>query len=188
VAGLAAMGLLTTHDWRTGFTLWASMARSITLTHDGEPFDVVAQSKSATAHVVNVGNDQVRVEKTGGAWFVDGARAPDVVVNGDLVTVFANYGIGFTIVDPLARNSGAQGDGNIIEAPMPGAVKAVFAQAGQVVQAGDRLAILEAMKMEHALLAARDGVVAEILVSAGDQVEAGAALIRLQDEDAEVAA
>ena len=188
VAGLAAMGLLTTHDWRTGFTLWASMARSITLTHDGEPFDVVAQSKSATAHVVNVGNDQVRVEKTGGAWFVDGARAPDVVVNGDLVTVFANYGIGFTIVDPLARNSGAQGDGNIIEAPMPGAVKAVFAQAGQVVQAGDRLAILEAMKMEHALLAARDGVVAEVLVSAGDQVEAGAALIRLQDEDAEVAA
>ncbi|MDG2339851.1 MAG: acetyl-CoA carboxylase biotin carboxyl carrier protein subunit, partial [Paracoccaceae bacterium] len=41
------------------------------------------------------------------------------------------------------------------------------------------------MKMEHALLAARDGIVAEMLVAEGDQVEAGAALIRLEDEEAE---
>lgn len=47
---------------------------------------------------------------------------------------------------------------------------------------GDRLAVLEAMKMEHSLLAPRDGVVAEVLAGAGDQVEAGAALVRLQDE------
>jgi len=40
------------------------------------------------------------------------------------------------------------------------------------------------MKMEHALLAARDGVVAEVLVGDGDQVSAGAALIRLEEEDA----
>ena len=39
------------------------------------------------------------------------------------------------------------------------------------------------MKMEHALLAARDGVIAEVLISEGDQVEAGAALIRLEEVD-----
>ena len=38
--------------------------------------------------------------------------------------------------------------------------------------------------MEHSLLAARDGVVAEVLAQAGDQVEAGAALVRLEAEDA----
>jgi len=48
---------------------------------------------------------------------------------------------------------------------------------------GDRLAVLEAMKMEHSLLAARDGVVAEVLATAGDQVEAGAALVRLEAEE-----
>ena len=48
---------------------------------------------------------------------------------------------------------------------------------------GDRLAILEAMKMEHSLEAARDGVVAEVLCADGDQVEAGAPLIRLEDEE-----
>jgi 3-methylcrotonyl-CoA carboxylase alpha subunit len=39
--------------------------------------------------------------------------------------------------------------------------------------------------MEHTLTAARDGVVAEVLVSEGAQVEAGAALIRLEDEDSD---
>ena len=67
---------------------------------------------------------------------------------------------------------------------MPGLVKAVFVAPGQAVAAGDRLAILEAMKMEHTLTAARDGTVAEVLAAAGDQVEAGAALIRLDDDEA----
>ena len=71
----------------------------------------------------------------------------------------------------------------MIEAPMPGLVKAIHARAGQAVREGDRLAVLEAMKMEHALLAARDGVVAEVLASEGSQVEAGAALVRLELED-----
>lgn len=66
---------------------------------------------------------------------------------------------------------------------MPGLVKSVYAEVGQVVAAGDRLIVLEAMKMEHALLAARDGVVAEVLVAQEAQVEAGAALVRLEPED-----
>ncbi|MDH3264126.1 MAG: acetyl-CoA carboxylase biotin carboxyl carrier protein subunit, partial [Paracoccaceae bacterium] len=66
-------------------------------------------------------------------------------------------------------------------APMPGLVKAVFATAGAEVAAGARLAVLEAMKMEHTLTAPRDGVVAEVLVAPGAQVEAGAALVRLEE-------
>jgi 3-methylcrotonyl-CoA carboxylase alpha subunit len=64
---------------------------------------------------------------------------------------------------------------------MPGLVKAVEVSAGQSVRQGDTLCILEAMKMEHTLRAARDGVVAEVLVSPGSQIEAGAALIRLEE-------
>jgi 3-methylcrotonyl-CoA carboxylase alpha subunit len=101
-----------------------------------------------------------------------------------VVTVFDNYGLAFEVIDPLERASGAAGDGNLIEAPMPGLVKAVFTQVGQSVSAGDRLAVLEAMKMEHSLLAARDGVVAEVLAAEGDQVEAGAALVRLEPAEA----
>jgi 3-methylcrotonyl-CoA carboxylase alpha subunit len=57
---------------------------------------------------------------------------------------------------------------------MPGLVKAVFVSAGRTVAKGARLAVLEAMKMEHVLTAGRDGVVAEVLVAEGTQVEAGA--------------
>ena len=56
-------------------------------------------------------------------------------------------------------------------------------QTGQKVDENARLSILEAMKMEHSLLAQRSGVVAEILAAEGDQVEAGAALIRLEPEE-----
>ena len=67
--------------------------------------------------------------------------------------------------------------------PMPGLVKVIFVEPGQEVAAGEPLAILEAMKMEHTLTAARDGRVAEVFAQAGDQVEAGAALIRLEEEE-----
>jgi len=85
------------------------------------------------------------------------------------------------VVDPLAVAAAAGGGAGRIEAPMPGLVKAVFVAAGDSVVAGDRLAVLEAMKMEHSLTAGRDGVVAEVLVEAGAQVEAGAALIVLEE-------
>jgi 3-methylcrotonyl-CoA carboxylase alpha subunit len=80
-------------------------------------------------------------------------------------------------------DAGAGASGDLIEAPMPGLVRQVFVSAGATVAKGDRLAILEAMKMEHSLLAARDGVVAEVMAQAGSQVEAGAVLIRLEEEE-----
>ena len=58
-------------------------------------------------------------------------------------------------------------------------VGAFKVKKGDKVKAGDTLIIIEAMKMEHSLLAPRDGVVAEVLAQEGDQVEAGAALVRL---------
>ena len=82
---------------------------------------------------------------------------------------------------PLAVDSDAGAGSGVVLAPMPGLVKAVFVEPGAVVEKGARLAILEAMKMEHTLTAGRDGTVAEVLAQAGDQVEAGAALIALAE-------
>jgi len=102
-------------------------------------------------------------------------------VIGPAVSVFWGDGYGFEVVDPLAVAAEAGGGGGLVVAPMPGLVKAVFVKPGDAVAAGDRLAVLEAMKMEHSLTAGREGVVAEVLVGAGAQVEAGAALIRLEE-------
>ncbi|WP_298817500.1 pyruvate carboxylase [uncultured Roseibium sp.] len=65
-------------------------------------------------------------------------------------------------------------DGNAahVGAPMPGVISTVAIAAGQDVKAGDVLVSIEAMKMETALHAERDGKVAEILVSPGAQIDA----------------
>ena len=72
--------------------------------------------------------------------------------------------------------------GNVVKAPMPGKVLSVLAIAGAEVTRGETLAVLEAMKMEHALVAPRDGVVEAVHASAGQQVADGDVLVMLVEE------
>ena len=74
----------------------------------------------------------------------------------------------------------AAGDDRIL-APMPGRVVAMRVAVGDQVQAGQELAVLEAMKMELALKAPRDGAVAELRAAAGDFVDADSVLVVLED-------
>jgi 3-methylcrotonyl-CoA carboxylase alpha subunit len=179
-AAMAGLGLLEEGPRDAGFVLWQPLEREVVLIHAGEEIAVRLRTLSASAHDLRVGETWVAARCVDGRWRLDGQPAAPVAVDGARVTVFAQYGLVFDLVDPLAREGAAGGDAALIEAPMPGLVKAVYAEAGQPVAKGDRLAVLEAMKMEHSLLAARDGVVAEVLARAGDQVSAGAALIRLE--------
>jgi len=71
------------------------------------------------------------------------------------------------------------GDGTI-KAPMHGKVLAIFVAAGASVAKGERLAVVEAMKMEHALLAPADGVVSEVSVQVGAQVAEGAKILTIE--------
>ncbi|ANL29984.1 pyruvate carboxylase [Rhizobium phaseoli] len=70
------------------------------------------------------------------------------------------------------RRKAEPGNGAHVGAPMPGVISRVFASSGQAVSAGDVLVSIEAMKMETAIHAEKDGTVAEILVKAGDQIDA----------------
>ncbi|CDX49562.1 Pyruvate carboxylase [Mesorhizobium plurifarium] len=76
-----------------------------------------------------------------------------------------------------ARRKADPGNEGHIGAPMPGVVSALAVAAGQAVKAGDVLLSIEAMKMETALHAERDGEIAEVLVKAGDQIDAKDLLI-----------
>ncbi|MAW84942.1 MAG: pyruvate carboxylase [Phyllobacteriaceae bacterium] len=67
-----------------------------------------------------------------------------------------------------------------VGAPMPGVISTVAVSAGQAVKAGDVLVSIEAMKMETALHAERDGTVAEVLVQSGDQIDAKDLLVRFE--------
>ncbi|KPM22120.1 methylcrotonoyl-CoA carboxylase [Citromicrobium sp. RCC1885] len=91
------------------------------------------------------------------------------------VVVFAD-GMSFAF-DRGSRGSGAAaaGDGAIL-APMPGKVIALDVAEGDSVTAGQRLMVLEAMKMEHSLTAPFDGTVTQLSASEGGQVQVEAVL------------
>jgi len=140
-------------------------------------------------------------------WSADGAehrleaRANGLFLNGegpvsaDPRTILVATGAGlearrngrawrFDTESPAWSGPGAAGpaDGSIT-APMPGKVIGLFVQPGDMISAGDRLLVLEAMKMEHRLTAPFDGVVDSVAVAAGAQVSEGTLLIELRKKD-----
>lgn len=70
-------------------------------------------------------------------------------------------------------------------APMHGLIVDVFANVGTTVKAGDRLLVLEAMKMQHEILAPFDGLIIEVLCKKGNQVSIEDTLIEIQSRDPE---
>ncbi|MDO9379877.1 MAG: biotin carboxylase N-terminal domain-containing protein [Nocardioidaceae bacterium] len=113
---------------------------------------------------------------------VDAPGAVASRVRDDLVTVVVE-GQDWEFVLPGARRSaqGAAGDADVVS-PMPGTVLDVGVEVGAEVRAGDVLGVVEAMKMELALKAPHDGVVALVGASVGDQVPLGHLLFRVDAE------
>jgi 3-methylcrotonyl-CoA carboxylase alpha subunit len=75
----------------------------------------------------------------------------------------------------------AAGDGASVRAPIIGRVAKLFVKEGDSVAKGDRIAVVEAMKMEHVLHAGRDGRIDKVAVKEGDQVGEGALIATLAE-------
>jgi len=189
VAAVLALALPAPQAPLQGFALWGALRHQMRLRLAEQEIVAVVMVDAPGRARVEIDGLLCRAELMPEGWAVDGGAPARVVRAGGAIHVFgrgADRGtFSFTPLDPLARAAAAvaEGQGGLTRAPMPGLVRAVDVVAGQVVQAGDRLVVLEAMKMEHVLCAGRDGVVAEVLVVVGDQVEAGAALIVLEGGD-----
>ena len=134
----------------------------------------------------NVNGEQARIHSVLGPWIdleyagvrersrilVDGHRAWVQGADGD-----AELQLLPRHPQPLAR--AASGSGLI--SPLPGRIVSTHVLPGGRVAAGDLVAVVEAMKMEHRITAPSGGIVQELLVAAGDQVAAGDALARLTE-------
>jgi len=190
MAALAAQGLLDADDPFQGFHLWLPLVGTVGLLHQGESvtadvavrapgkFSVDIGDGACTIHLLRRNGSGVHFDFNGKRHALDIFHAP-----GRITIARGAESFVFQIVDPLEQASEAESGGDTVRAPMPGLVKAVMAGAGDAVLAGDPLLVLEAMKMEHTLAAPRDGVVAEITTEQGAQVEDGALLLRLEEEE-----
>src|SRR5262245_15081066 len=130
---------------------------------------------TVTAQVLSCGPDRVRIE-------IDGVqRSFKVTEVGD--ELYVHSSLGARVIKrpprhPVSQASSEQGSAN---SPMPGKVLKILVEVGQKVTAGDPLIILEAMKMEHTMRAALDGIVEEVLVSDGEVVGPGQLLVKITD-------
>ena len=112
----------------------------------------------------------------------DGTRVETFhcVRDGDLIHLFWRGTVYRLEEDRESLRSGHRSGSGALEAPMPGRVIAVGVEPGQAVKKGQELLVVEAMKMENALRASRDGIVKSVAVRPGDMVAAGAVLVELE--------
>ena len=141
---------------------------SVSLTMDGSPVHIPETSVEADGKpgrvIVRVGGEArlAHVARVGDTWWVhmDG-RAHEVL--------FHEQG---------SKSSANEGS---LDAPMPGTVLQVMVKEGQRVREGQHLMTLEAMKMEHRILAPKQGEIAKVHYSEGDRVDMGSPLVEIGD-------
>jgi 3-methylcrotonyl-CoA carboxylase alpha subunit len=169
----------TSGPWgaRDGFQIGGARTLSVPLVVNGEPRTIKATwaTEGGAPHVAIAG-DAATI-----------APPPDacIEVPGGLYALFdgEQVEVRWPTYDADDIDDGQAGDA--VRAPINGKVARVFVRAGDTISKGDRLAVVEAMKMEHVLHAVRDGVVSGVPVSEGQQVTQGTLLVNLEPETAE---
>lgn len=116
--------------------------------------------------------------------WLDGAEHRGTVLrDGDQLHINLNgTDWNLAVFDPLqaAGRDQEEGHGGRLTAPMPGKIIALHVDTGAHVKRGDVLLVMEAMKMEHSILAPADGTVTELFFAIGDQVPEGAELAAME--------
>jgi 3-methylcrotonyl-CoA carboxylase alpha subunit len=142
--------------------------------------DVMTDGRPERLHAIGAGD---RALNTASRRVPAPTDQPEITLfeTADGVYAFAGGRQAFVqLIDPLDRAAGGadESDGGV-RAPMHGRIAALHVEEGERVEAGQRLAVVEAMKMEHALTAPFAGVVADLVGNVGDQVEMGERIMRI---------
>ena len=142
---------------------------------NGETFDIDFQrmpGSGVTSLLINQHSLEAVVEEQDGVWqvLIRGEQYPVIVID-ERMHRLANA-LRFHSLDLC---------NGVLKSPMPGTIIAVPVDEGDMVQKGDKVVILESMKMENELRAPRDGVVTHVRVEAGAGVEKGQILLIISD-------
>ena len=151
-------------------SLTAHSASSYSVATGGETIDLDIVSRDAHHIRYAIGGVQ-----TSAAYAFDGASLHVEAGGEQLATRETSHEV---------KASAERDGGGRLVAPMNGRIVSVLAQAGEAVKKGQRIVILEAMKMQHEIVAGRDGVLEAVSVKEGDQVATRHVLATLAAESA----
>ncbi len=180
-------------DARDGWRLGNHYTRHLSWVDDGQPRQTTV-ARHGTAWTLDCGDGAQaftwRAHASANSNLAYGLRATvagresagTVVLQGERAFVFGEGGAHvLDLPDPLKHSHDTQGDhGGGLTAPMPGKIISIAVKAGDEVEKGQALLVMEAMKMEHTISAPADGHVQEVFYAVGDQVTEGAALISIE--------
>ncbi len=177
---------------------WSSTGRLSTSFRFGSadaPHDATVVAAGADAVRVEMGDEVVdvafeRVEIDRARLRIGGALHDVIFATPeDGLIHLAMGGTSFTLRNAFAASAlgDEAGGGGRVAAPMHGQILEVFVSEGQAVRKGDRLAVLEAMKMQHQITAEVDGTVSAVLCKPGTQVPAGELLVEIEVDGEEAA-
>lgn len=166
-------GSLSPWDVADGFVLGTRPDIGFDVTVDGEPqtLKVGWTEEGPGIRIGAAGTDAVDID----ADIIETEAGVFVLQGGRQVLVAR--------ADPAAATSEAAAGDTIVRAPMHGKVVGLFVAEGDAVAAGQKLAVVEAMKMEHTLAAPRDGTVSDVQAGEGDQVAEGQTLLIVHAEE-----
>ncbi|HSH04935.1 MAG TPA: acetyl-CoA carboxylase biotin carboxyl carrier protein subunit [Anaerolineae bacterium] len=108
----------------------------------------------------------------------------DVLLSGELYAVEVQDERAYRLSQARGSAGGAKGE-VVIKSPMPGLILNVLVKPDQEVAKGDKVIILESMKMENELRAPRDGIIKRVSAAVGDSVEKDQALLIIGDPEME---
>jgi 3-methylcrotonyl-CoA carboxylase alpha subunit len=148
---------LSPWDSVDGFQMSGPRRLAVPILADGENAVAEVRGTNVTIDGTAPANDAVAVANGGAVYVLRHGRQTKV-----------------SLRDLSLDEAGDHGGGGLVRAPMHGKVLSILVENGDTVTRGQRLAIIEAMKMEHTLVAPMDGTVAEIAVSKDAQVGEGA--------------
>ena len=141
-------------------------------------FSVVGEDQTTDVDIVAVPDGGFRVTANGIT-----RKATAECIGRNVMVQMGGRSRVFTLADPMSAITDSGGGGDTVIAPMPGLVTSISVEVGQAVTSGQTLMTIEAMKMEHALTAPRDGLIKEILTTTGQQVSVQARLVELEPLD-----
>ena len=146
---------------------------------DGD-FNFTVLGETTTARIMAVSDDCLE-------YLVNGRRMTTTVHNhGNQWWLHdADGDISLTLKTRFPETNAPEAVAGGLTSPMPGTVIAVQVASGEQVSAGQVLAIIEAMKMEHNVVSPHDGLVSEVRVAIGDKVEGGELLVVVDDDSGE---
>lgn len=166
---------------------WSSagnMHSMIELRHAEQKLAAKVKPHGAKCYAVEVGENEVAITFNDASIKINGRNSGVFWVreNNNLYLELDGHNHSFTLLSRLAAEDsvGSAGD---VRAPMHGVLTELHARLGQNVQAGDRLAVLEAMKLQHEIRAEIAGSVSAIMATTGNQIGAGELILEIEAED-----